>query len=229
MLATAAQRLETLRHAEVVRFSLLCQQRLDRCDAFVAITAVEPDGDDNVGHLADMYAGWARSKGFRVVIAHEELHSRKVTREIVLLIEGVAVYGLLRREQGLHEFVSGKPSSTARNTSFVKVHVLPVVEFEDADSDQATVSTKRTRGTALRRERFQTEAKAVDRRSGRQVCVRNGLAASEARTLVQDLLWAECRRQTAEALEQDDVEVRRYALRPSQMPRTCGRKSPCSI
>ena len=226
----ATQLAETLRHAEVVQFSLLCDQRLDRCDAFVAITAVEPNDEDHVGHLADMYSGWARSKGFRVVIAHEELHSRKVTREMVLLIEGIAVYGLLRHEQGLHEFVSGKPASASRKTAFVKVHVLPIVEHEDLEGEQAKVTTKRLRGTALRSERFRTEAKAVDHKSGRQICIRNRLGRPlESKTIAHDLLYAEYRRQTTPVpirTVQKSVAIRSA---PARTPRICAPKLRCSI
>ncbi len=220
-LKEAAERIAaTRRHAEVVRFSLLCQQRRDRCDAFVVVAAVDPDQDDNAGRLADMYSGWARSKGFQVVIAHEELYDRKVTQELVLLIEGVGVYGLLRREQGLHEFVSGKTSDTGRTTAFVKVQVMPLVEDADPDHDHATISAKKTRGEAIRSGRFRAEITATDKSSGVQISIRNALDLEEAKSIAHDLLRAERHRQQdrAHGNAPDDAEsvIRRYTLRPSQ-------------
>lgn len=54
-----------MKHVEVIDFSLRCETRLDRCDAFVTIRAIDDEArQDIAGNLADMYLNWANRMGF---------------------------------------------------------------------------------------------------------------------------------------------------------------------
>ena len=96
------------------------------------------------------YLNWAERKGFAARVVHEELFSPRNTREIILLIEGVAVCGLLRIEDGVHEFVYGKTSRLPRRSHFVNVRVAPIVEEAAFDEEQVRVRTKQRSGSGQR-------------------------------------------------------------------------------
>ena len=201
--------------AEVLMFGIRCEDRLDQCDAFVAITATESLDADHVGQLADMYAGWARRKGFAVRVVNEELVSRKVSHEVVLLVEGVAVYGLLRAEQGLHQFVSRGTSKAPPHEWYVKVHVLPVVEPPEGQRPH-TVVTAGSRGAGLRCRRYQSKVTASDAH-GHAVTLHSGLSEDDADEVARELLDAERWRVAHRSVDGHAPDVvRRYTLEPSQ-------------
>ncbi|MBX9789911.1 MAG: PCRF domain-containing protein, partial [Pirellulales bacterium] len=201
--------------SEVLMYGIRCEDRLDQCDAFVAITATEPLDADHVGQLADMYAGWARRKGFAVRVVNEELAGRKVSHEVVLLIEGVAVYCLLRAEQGLHQFVARGTSKTPPHEWYVKVHVLPVVEPPEGQRPH-TVVTAAARGAGLRCRRYQSKVTASDTH-GHAVTLQSGLTENDADEIARELLDAERWRVAHGPVDGHARDVvRRYTLEPSQ-------------
>ena len=218
-LTTATRRIRELgQHAQLVQYSLRCGDRFDRCDAFVAMTAVGEPSEDIVGRLADMFSGWARRKGFEVKIAHEELISDKVTREVVLLIEGVAVYGLLCAEDGLHEFVYGRTSKAAKESHFAKVRVMAVLDDDQKELRELAVEKKTSRGKALRSGRYRSRVQVSHPAGGSCVKLHSALAVDEAIEIAKELLAADRRRTSGvpEPVNQPDEVVRRYTMRPSQ-------------
>jgi len=206
-LATVAERVaHSVRHAELVRFSLECKSKIDRSDAFVMISTVDEEvPDDVVGHLADMYLNWARLKGFETKIVHEDLFAPKQTKEIMLLIEGVAIFGMLKSEAGMHELVYGRTPGKAKKSAFVKVRVLPVVDQGDSEIPAAEVSLEK-RNSA-----------------------RSDLSPDEAAPLIEDLLHSELAwrkslgsvptRSDQEAEAQVENILRKYTLRPKPTAR----------
>jgi peptide chain release factor 2 len=229
LLAQAADRLnEVRRHVDLVTYSVRCRGPLDRCDAFVWLSLVEPSpaDDDAVGVLADMYAGWARSKGFEVTVVHEELFSPKITRELVLLVEGVSVFGILQGEEGIHELVCGRTKENEKLSRFVRVRVLPLVEDEAAEP-QAELEIKRTpiKGEGQRVKRYRSQVTITHRPSLLTIEVRNHMEAAEAVQAAGDLLRAERHRRAADRAGENgqggpavvlEQAIRRYTLRPSQ-------------
>ncbi len=217
----AQEIVSVMRHLDVVGYSMRCSNRLDRSDAFVTITAVDDVAQDVVGHLADMYANWAKRKGFVANIVHEELFTPKRTREVILMIEGVAIVGLLRTEDGLHEFISGKNAKSAQQRHFVNVRVSPIVDDHHLEQNRIHIERKAVRGGTLRSERIRGHYLARDKKEGVEAELRTSLNPAEAKITATEYLNA-CirRRDIIERAEQGGVEespvVRRYTLKPSQ-------------
>ena len=156
----------------------------------------------------------------------EELFSPKQTRELTLLIEGVAIFGMLRGEAGMHEMVYGRTPKHAKKSKFVKVRVLPVVDSEDSDIPPSEISIEKQKahGRGLRCKRYKSTVTVTHRPSATTISATSDLSPEEAAPLVEDLLHSELAyRQMLEAGEEDpgsqeavQVEdiIRKYTLRP---------------
>jgi ATP-dependent Clp protease ATP-binding subunit ClpC len=221
----AQEIVSVLKHIEVIDFSLRCETRIDRCDAFVTIRAIDDEArQDIAGNLADMYLHWADRKGFVARVVHEELFSPKRTRELILLIEGVAICGLLRNEDGIHEFIYGKTSQLPRRSHFVHVRVAPIFDEAAFDDSRIRIQVRKRSGTGQRCKRLRTEILATDVDHGAEVRIVNDLSEAEARKAAVELIAAEAERVKieAEAEAGGSEVVRRYTLTPSQSARdTC--------
>ncbi len=225
--AVAEKAAHSQQHADLVRFSLECQSELDRSDAFVAISTVDDDApDDLVGNVADMYIHWAQLKGFEAKIIDEELFSPKQTRQLTLLVEGVAIFGMLRGEAGMHEMVYGRTPKHAKKSKFVKVRVLPVADSDDSDIPPSEVSLEKqkTHGRGLRCKRYRSKVTATHRPSATSISATSDLSPEEAAPLVEDLLHSELAYrqmleaggedpESQEAVQVEDI-IRKYTLRP---------------
>ncbi len=101
----------------------------DRGSATLAILAGAggDDAEDFARMLRRMYEGYATTKGWRVRELHANKNSQGGYRNLLLEIDGVGVYGRLKREAGVHRLVRISPFNAAakRQTSFVLVEVLP--------------------------------------------------------------------------------------------------------
>lgn len=234
-LTDVAERIRAVRqHCEVVQYSLQCRDRLDRCDAFVCISGLDESNevtDDVVGQLADMYCNWARLKGFEARIVHEDLISAKLTREIVLVIEGVAIYGLLAAEEGIHELIYGRTAHSEKQSKFVRVRVLPLVDDRThaMSSSDVSVERKKAKGNGRRCKRYKSEVKLVHRPSALSIQGRSDLSVDEAEDLLLELLQAELHRthylQPGANAQDGSREslIRKYTIRPhaqAKDPRT---------
>lgn len=234
-LAEVAERIRGVRqHCEVVQYSLQCRDRLDRCDAFVSIAALDESNvvtDDVVGQIADMYCNWARLKGFEARIIHEDLISAKLTREIVLVVEGIAIYGLLAAEEGIHELIYGRTAHSEKQSKFVRVRVLPLVDDRThalASSD-VNIERKKAKGNGRRCKRYKSEVKLVHRPSALTIQGRSDLSVDEAQDLLLELLQAELHRthylqpgSNAQDGSRESI-IRKYTIRPhaqAKDPRT---------
>jgi ATP-dependent Clp protease ATP-binding subunit ClpC len=241
-LARAAERLpEVRRHADLVGYSVRCQGPLDRCDAFVDLTLIGDAAEhDLVGLLADMYANWARGKGFQPTVVHEELLDPQRTRRLTLLVEGISVYGILRGEEGVHEMIYGRTSKTPKESRYVKARVLPLVEDDPPHAQPGDLVTRRepVKGEGLRVKRYKSRVRASQRGGLLAVETRNGLEGDEAARAAGDLLRAEAFRRNGRrtidgtglphdpdrterdpSIEQDgqvEAVIRKYTLRPTQ-------------
>lgn len=231
-LASVAEKVaHSHQHADLVRFSLECQSPLDRSDAFICLSTVEEDAaDDLVGNLADMYLNWARLKGFEAKILHEELQSPKFTKELTLLIEGVAIFGLLRGEAGMHEMVYGRTSRQAKKSKFVKVRVLPVIDQDGSEvlPSEISIEKQKARGTGVRCKRYKSTIRVTHRPTATTLTAKSDLSPDDAAPLVEDWLHSELAyRQSLPSEEQTGMEtsvqveeiVRKYTFRPKPSAR----------
>lgn len=202
--------LRSARHfAELVRFALECRDREDRRDALVAIRLVDGAAEsDLVGKLADCYLRWAQRKGYGVRVIHEEPTGKNQTRETVLEVTGPAAYGILRAEEGQHEFTFGKTGRLPRRNRFVSVRVLGAVPAQAGD--QIRTRKKPVKAAARLADRIRTQVSATDARSGKNVEILSPLKPDEAGEAAVTLLKAEIERTEHAA----DALVRRYQMSP---------------
>ena len=227
-LKTVIERMTSIRHhAELIGYSLRCQNPLDRCDVFIIISAVGKDQpSDLVGNVADMYLNWTKLKGFPCKIVNEALSSPKITSSLTLQIDGVAIYGLLRAEEGIHEFAYGRNEENEKLAHYVKVRVVPIPDDRDfrlSDQD-LSFQKEKTKGQGLRCDRYQSSLTLTHQPSLISVSGCSGLSENELRDLLPDLLRAEqFRRELIEQgrtdlqKSQDEEQiVRRYTVRPNQ-------------
>jgi len=210
-------------HAELLRYSMECQGELEQCGAFVIVSALdELQDDDLIGKLADMYRQWAEFKGFEVTVLHEELFSPKIAKEVAMLIEGVAVYGVLQGESGIHEFIYNRTSQAQRMSRLAKVRVLPAVDDEvlKLPASELEISKQKSQGKGLRCKRYNSLVTVTHLPSHVSVTGRSELVASQAAELLTDWLRAEMhavRYLESDASNGDHETIRRkYTLRPQQ-------------
>jgi len=223
-LSRLAQQIHDMQqHAELLRYSMECQGELEQSGAFLVLSALdEPQEDDLVGKLADMYRQWAEHKGFEVTVLHEELFSPKITRQVAMLIEGVAVYGILQGEGGIHEFFYNRTSQSPRMSRLAKVRVLPAIDDEllKLPASELEISKQKSQGKGLRCKRYNSLVTVTHLPSHVSVTGRSELAASQAAEMLTDWLRAEMhavRYLESDASSGDHENIRRkYTLRPQQ-------------
>ena len=198
---------------ELIRFGLECRNREDRRDAFVAVRLVDETAEsDLVGKLAEAYRQWAERKGYGIRVVHEEAAGKKLTREVVMEITGPAVFGILRAEEGEHEFVFGKTSRLPRRNRFVSVRVLGTPEKEVEVDIRAR--RKAIKETVKFSGQVRTIATAADRLSGKSVELRSPLGSGEAEEAAINLLRSEIGRQDKPANEFSESVIRKYLMSP---------------
>jgi protein subunit release factor A len=150
-----------------------------------------------------MYKAWGNRLGFRAAAVHEESFDSGDLKQIVLQIEGIAVFGILEGEQGLHEIDEG-PS---KGQSMVKVSVLPIAN-QEVDKSLITLTRKSLRGRGKYIANLKTEVTATYTPSGQRIRLINDLEASAAEDCARDLIRSEIERQRV-LMDQNRTDVSR--------------------
>jgi peptide chain release factor 2 len=85
------------------------------------------DAEDFSAMLLNMYMKYADKKNWNVVFLHEHKNDHGGYRNVSFEIEGKNVYGMLKKEGGVHRLVRISPfnAKKLRHTSFSMVEVLP--------------------------------------------------------------------------------------------------------
>lgn len=88
------------------------------------------DAEDFAAMLLAMYRKYAEGRGWEMRVLHENINDHGGYRNVSVEIEGKNVYGTLKNEYGVHRLVRISPFNALqkRQTSFVLVEVLPVLE-----------------------------------------------------------------------------------------------------
>ncbi|MDO8517938.1 MAG: PCRF domain-containing protein [bacterium] len=88
------------------------------------------DAEDFAHMLFDMYRKFAEARGWGVRVLHKNENDHGGYRNMSVEIEGRGAYGTLKQEYGVHRLVRISPfnASKKRQTSFVLVEVLPVID-----------------------------------------------------------------------------------------------------
>ena len=101
--------------------------------------------------LFRMYSRWAERRGFTAELMDYQQGEEAGLKSATIEIKGDYAYGFLKAESGVHRLVRISPfdANSRRHTSFVSVHVYPVVddniEIEIKDDD-VRVDTYRASG-----------------------------------------------------------------------------------
>ena len=156
-------------------------------------------------------------KGFKSKVVHEELNTPKTTKKIILLIEGVTIYGLLRDEDGLHEFFYGKMSKSKKRSDYIKVRVLPIIDETPESPAKVSTRNNKPKGNGLRCKKYRSDVQATHKGNQRSLSVRNNMKVSDSEKIVRELLLAECNRINNRSGDSSDGEciIRKYTLRPN--------------
>jgi peptide chain release factor 2 len=99
------------------------------------------DAEDFAHMLFEMYRKFCEKNGWSFKILHQNENDHGGFRNISIEISGKGVYGLLKNEYGVHRLVRISPfnANSKRQTSFVLVEVLPLIEkvanFEIPEAD----------------------------------------------------------------------------------------------
>ncbi len=211
----ADQSAQLLNQGEILNYVISCQDVQDRCDVFVVFHETGPADDGPIDKLIDCYQNWARRKGFEARLIHEQEDAE--SRESVLLVEGVAVYGMLKNESGIHEFVWEKTADSARRVSWVAVRVMPVLDEPAGWSPVVEVQRARNKGRRISQHR--TVTTATDKSSGVNVRLTGDLSAAEMDPIATDFLAAEVRFRRSPDGDGNEKPVRRYVMHPAQSAR----------
>ena len=106
--------------------------KYDRLGAVFTIVAGAggDDAEDFARILVEMYQRYAESRGWQVSMLDQNENDNGGYRNIVFEIAGKGVYGILKKESGVHRLVRISPfnSGGKRQTSFVLVEVSPAVD-----------------------------------------------------------------------------------------------------
>lgn len=88
------------------------------------------DAEDFAHMLYTMYRKFAEGRGWGVRVLHKNENDHGGLRNMSVEIEGKGAYGILKNEYGVHRLVRISPfnASKKRQTSFVLVEVLPVID-----------------------------------------------------------------------------------------------------
>lgn len=212
------------RRAEIVAFSMQSDDPLHASDCIVELVEVgDPvTGDpDYVSMLADMYTNWALSQGFTVHVVNERKTTTRHTEQVTLAIEGLALYAILAREEGLHEMRVPKSAKLQQLPRYVRVRVLPLEPERRCPlpDEDLTVTQLRVKGKSPRVGDFRTEMSVLHKPSHARVSAKNGLSIEQSAMWLTEWLRSELVR--SESLGKTTIDdtvserpVRRYSWGP---------------
>ena len=88
------------------------------------------DAEDFARMLFEMYAKYVEKRGWGMRVLHQNENDHGGYRNLSVEVDGRGVYGTLKGEYGIHRLVRLSPfnANAKRQTSFVLVEVLPVIE-----------------------------------------------------------------------------------------------------
>ena len=115
-----------------LEFQLQLSGTYDSRNAILAVHAGAggTDSQDWAEMLFRMYLRWAERRGFSTDVLDVAEGEEAGIKSATIEINGPYAFGYLQRERGVHRLVRQSPfnSSSARQTSFAKVEVLPEVD-----------------------------------------------------------------------------------------------------
>lgn len=117
---------------DAFEFKTLLSGPDDHRDAILTIHpgAGGTESQDWAEMLFRMYGRWVERKGYTSELIDYQPGEEAGIKSVTLEIKGEYVYGFLKAESGVHRLVRISPfdANARRHTSFVSVHVYPVIE-----------------------------------------------------------------------------------------------------
>ena len=109
------------------------------------------DAEDFARMLVEMYRKFAEKRGWSMRELHSNVNDHGGYRNASYEIAGKGAYGILKNEYGVHRLVRQSPfnANQKRQTSFVLVEVLPVIEKVstiDIDEKDLDITVARSSG-----------------------------------------------------------------------------------
>ncbi len=125
----------TIKKLGELKDKLLGSEKYDKGNAILSILsgAGGDDAEDFSAILLRMYLKYIESKGWEVMLIHENKNDLGGYRNVSVEITGKDVYGTLKNESGVHRLVRISPfnSKSQRHTSFSLVEVIPKLRAND--------------------------------------------------------------------------------------------------
>lgn len=125
----------------------------DRGSAILSVVAGAggDDAEDFAQMLVEMYRKFSERRGWSMRELHKNENDHGGYRNASYEIEGKGVYGVIKGEYGVHRLVRQSPFNAGqkRQTSFVLVEVLPVIEKVanfDLDEKDLDITVARSSG-----------------------------------------------------------------------------------
>ena len=117
--------------------------KYDKGNAIITIIsgAGGDDAEDFSAMLLNMYVKYANTKKWNIFLIHENKNEQNGYRNISFEIQGKNVYGVLKKESGVHRLVRVSPfdAKKLRHTSFSLVEVLP--KFSKIEEKDVVIPT----------------------------------------------------------------------------------------
>ncbi|UCG62687.1 MAG: peptide chain release factor 2 [Candidatus Zixiibacteriota bacterium] len=142
-----------LAEVEKFEFSSLLSGPDDYRDAIVTIHpgAGGTESQDWADMLFRMYNRWSERRDFSVELMDYQPGEEAGLKSAVMKVKGEFAYGFLKAESGVHRLVRISPfdANSRRHTSFVSVHIYPVVEDSieiEIKDDDIRIDTFRASG-----------------------------------------------------------------------------------
>jgi peptide chain release factor 2 len=121
-----------IRELEGLRAEALGGSKYDQGSAILGLVAGAggDDAEDFAHMLFEMYRKFAEGRGWSWRLLHQNENNHGGFRNVSVEIEGKKAYGTIKNEYGVHRLVRISPfnANSKRQTSFVLVEVLPVIE-----------------------------------------------------------------------------------------------------
>lgn len=125
----------------------------DNRDAIVTIHpgAGGTESQDWADMLFRMYNRWAERRGYQVELIDYQPGDEAGLKSATFAVKGEYVYGYVKSESGVHRLVRISPfdANSRRHTSFVSVHVSPVIDDNieiEINEDDLRIDTYRASG-----------------------------------------------------------------------------------
>lgn len=137
------------------------------------------DAEDFARMLVDMYMRYIESKGWQLLLLHQNQNDHGGFRNITFEVQGKNVYGTLKHESGVHRLVRLSPfnAKSQRHTSFAMVEVIPKFEhasdFEIPEEDLEIDFTKASGPGGQNVNKRETAVRIVHKPTGLSVFVAN--------------------------------------------------------